>query len=109
MSVLESHVLKDVNQFSPVGEDSVRVVKFGKDGEELVTFEPIDYKSIRDSHGTVDLWSLNSLIKAGVNPDFNIHTGFNSRIEGVDVVNQFESEIDSIIASDVDTVKDTVK
>lgn len=109
MSVLDSHVLKNVNQFSPVCEEFERVVKFGENGEELVTYEPFDLSKVRLSLGSVDQWSLKSLMKAGINPDMSIRTGFNSRLEGVDTVNAFADGVDAIVASDVSTITESVE
>ena len=44
-------------------------------------------------------WSLDSLIKAGVDPSFPIHTGSPTRIEGVATVSEFASQADAILGS----------
>lgn len=98
MSVLQTHVIKDVNQCSPSVGDVERVVDYGKDGEELISYKPIDYPKLCSSHGVVDMWSLDNMLKAGINPNSSIHTGLNSRLDGVSAVNEFDSSAEKIIS-----------
>lgn len=98
MSVLQTHVIKGVNQFSPSIGDVERVVDYGKDGEELISFKPVDYPKLSASHGVVGMWSLDNMLKAGINPNSSIHTGFNSRLDGVSAVNEFDSSAEKIIS-----------
>ena len=53
-----------VNQCSPVQPDYVRVVNYDEDGEEFITFEPVDYPELQRSLGSVEDWSLNALLQA---------------------------------------------
>lgn len=102
MSVLSAHFDKSVNQCSPVQPDFNRVVNYDKNGNEIITYEEVDYPSIQDSLGTVHEWSLNALLRAGINPNFPIHTGNSTRLDGIDVVNQASAIADSILAENED-------
>lgn len=89
-----------VPAFSPVFGDVERKVEFDEDGKEIVSFVPVDYKKINDERGTVDNWSLDSLLKAGINPNFGIHTGSSvSRIEGFDVIENASKDVDVLLNS----------
>lgn len=98
MSVLNKYFDKSVNQCSPVAEDFNRVVNYDENGNEFITYQKVDYKKIQESNGTVDMWSLNSLLSAGINPNFPIHTGLNTRLEGVSIVNDMVATADAILA-----------
>lgn len=78
----------------------MRVVNHDKDGNEIITYEEFDYPSFQDSLGVVENWSLESLLKAGVNPNFPIHTGNPTRLDGIDVVNQAAAIADSLLAEE---------
>lgn len=97
MSVLKHYFDKDIDQRSPVQKDYARVAKHDDNGNEYITFEEIDYAKLQSSLGTVDMWSLNALLKAGINPDFPIHTGNPTRLEGIDVITQAEAMVDEIL------------
>ena len=97
MSVLKMYFNPKVNQCSPVIGDVQRVVSHLDDGTEVITFVPVDYPAIQRSLGSVDDWSLSALLKAGIDPNFPIHTGNNTRLEGIDVLSQFEAEADAIL------------
>ena len=86
-----------VNQESPLQKDVVLVKKVDEDGKIYTVFEEVDYPKLQKSHGSVSDWSLSALLQAGINPDFPIHTGLPSRIEGVSAVQQFEAAADSIL------------
>lgn len=88
----------ELNQASPVQDDFVQVEKRDEDGNVFTVYEKFDYPKHQASLGTVTDWSLNSLLKAGINPDFNIHTGFNTRLEGVGSVAEMAAVADSILA-----------
>lgn len=98
MSVLTKYFDSSVNQASPVQTDYERRVNYA-DGAEVVTFVVVDYPSIQASHGVVEDWSLNSLLSAGINPNFPIHTGLPTRIEGANTV-LAASEVAEQILSD---------
>lgn len=95
--VLTKNFSYEVDQFSPVQEDFSRKVQYDEDGIEHIVFVPVDYPAIQASFGFVSDWSLNALLAAGVNPNFPISTGLNTRLEGVDVLAQFDSVADSIL------------
>ena len=78
---------------SPVTPDYDRVVNVDEKGEEHITFEKVDYPKIQGSLGTFGMWSLRYLLKAGINPDFGIKTGFTTRLGGL---NALDSGIDAI-------------
>lgn len=108
MSVLKTHYDKNVNVCSPVIGDVQLVISYDEDGNELRTWEPVDYAAIIAEHGDGKLWALNSLLKAGINPgSFSIHTSAPSRIENESGVQQmlqdvvdYYSSIDKENASD---------
>lgn len=97
MSVLSRYFSKNINQASPVQIDYERVVNYDKDGNEFVTWVEVDYPTLQASHGVVGDWSLDSLLKAGINPNFPISTGSPTRLEGVGVVNDAAAIAESII------------
>lgn len=100
MSVLKAYFDSSINQCSPVSKDFVRVQNFDENGNEYITYEEFDYPTYQKSLGSVQDWSLDSLMKAGINPAFPIHTGLNTRLEGVDVINDIASIADAILSDD---------
>lgn len=98
MSVLKKYFDKNLNQSSPVQVDYERVVKHDEDGNEFITYVPVDYKKIVASHGKVSDWSLENLLKAGINPDFPIHTGINTRLDGIDQIRDAEAWVDALLS-----------
>lgn len=97
MSFLKAHFSKNINQCSPVQKDYVRKVK--TDGEtEVVVYEEVDYAKLHKSLGKASDWNLDTLLKAGVNPNFPIHTGNPTRIEGLDAISDFAARADDILA-----------
>lgn len=90
----------EVDQNSPVFGDVMRVVERDEDGREINTFPPVDYEKIRKDNGSVDLWALESLLKAGVDPSFPVKTGFNSRVEGIQDLDSMESQVDALFESE---------
>lgn len=100
MSVLKTHFDASVNQASPVQKDYVRKVNIDADGAEFITYEEVDYRSVQKANGDVSLWKLDSLLKAGINPDFPIHTGNPTRLDGIDVITKAAAIADSILADE---------
>ena len=98
MSVLKAYFDGSVNQCSPSRGDVQRVVNFDEDGNEFISYEPIDYPTLVASRGCVSDWSLNSLLSAGIDPKFNIHTGLNTRLEGASIVNDMAAQADALFA-----------
>lgn len=98
MSVLSKYFDKSVDQASPVQKDFARKVNYDGKGNEVITYEEVDYPSLQDSLGVVQDWSLNALLKAGVNPQFPISTGINTRLEGLDALAEASALADQILA-----------
>lgn len=98
LSVLESHFDKSINQNSPCHDDYLRVSKFDEDGREIVSYQKADYSDLISSHGSVSDWSLDNLLKAGINPNFSIHTTANSRIESDADVKDVVAEVEAAIS-----------
>ena len=98
MSALKAYFNYSLNQSSPIQTDLQRVVNYDELGNEFITWEPIDYSSLQASHGSASDWSLDSLIKAGIDPAFPIHTGNPTRLEGVGVINDAASIVDEILS-----------
>ena len=71
---------------SPVAPDYERVVNVDEKGVDHITYEKTDYRKIQESLGTFDMWSLSYLMKAGIDPDFGIRTGFNTRLGGLNAL-----------------------
>lgn len=104
MNVLKAYFDKSVDQRSPVQIDYNRIVKYDEKGEEVITYEKIDYPSFQKSLGKAINWNLNELLKAGINPDFGIHTSYGTRLEGVGVVADFASQADTILNENNESV-----
>lgn len=100
MSILAANFNKEVVQSSPVQADFERKVSYDEDGNEFVSFVEVDYPKIQQENGTVDMWNLNALLKAGINPNFPIRTGLNTRLEGVDTINSAVATLDEILAEE---------
>lgn len=101
MSVLKHYFDKSVNQASPVQPDYDRVVNYDEDGNEFITYVEVDYPKIQESHGLVGDWSLDALLKAGINPNFSIHTGNPTRLEGIGTIQDAEAYVDSLLVDDL--------
>lgn len=101
MNVL--HFDSSINQESPLQTDYSRVVNYDENGNEFISWEPVDYPSIQASNGLVSDWSLNSLMSAGINPNFSIHTGNPTRIEGIDTINDAIRIADEILSENNDS------
>lgn len=99
-TTLKSQFNYDLNQNSPVIPGFDRVVSYDEEGAEIISYVETDYPALSKQYGSADNWSLDALLKAGVNPNFSIHTGNVSRIEsetGVqamlqDVVNYYAEQ-----------------
>lgn len=82
---------------SPVQDDYNRVVNYDEDGNEYITYEKVDYPTLQESLGSWMDWSLTNLLKAGIDPAFPIHTGLNTRLEGVDFVQEADKWVDELL------------
>lgn len=98
MSVLSAYFDSSLNQASPVQKDYSRVVNYDENGNEYITWEEVDYSSLQAANGKVSDWSLNSLLSAGINPNFPIRTGLNTRLEGIGVVSEATAIADEILS-----------
>ena len=103
MSFLSTHFDYDVVLSSPVVDDFERLVKYDKDGNEFITFVKVDYPAVQARNGLSAVWTLNSLLKSGVDPAFPVHTGNPTRLEGVSIVQEFSEVADSIL-SEVESI-----
>lgn len=65
----------------PRSKDYERVEKIDEDGNLYVTYVEVDYDKIRQANGSVKDWSLDALLKAGIDPGFGIHTSNTTRLE----------------------------
>lgn len=105
-SVLEKYFNSSVSHTSPVIDEVERKVDYDEKGNEIVSFVPVDTKKIIASNGKVDVWKLDNLIKAGINPQsMSIHTGLVSRVEGASVVNDFEKVVDAFVNNKIEDTK----
>lgn len=103
MSVLKCYFDKSVVQASRVCDDLVRIVNYDEKGNEFITWEKFDYSTFQKSNGVVEDWSLDSLLKAGINPDFGIRTGFNTRLDGLGELQSATARFNELFDSDKDS------
>lgn len=96
MSVLKKLYAYSVNGNSPVhGVEVAPVTKIGKEGEKTIVLEPVDLKKHADMLGNVDMWSIQSLMSAGINPGaVKGHSGYTTRLDGVSDIQSIESSVD---------------
>lgn len=83
---------------SPIQVDFDRKVNYDEDGNEFITYVEVDYPTLQQSLGSVEHWKLSALLSAGVNPNFSIHTGLNTRLEGLGVIENAAAMAEKIIA-----------
>lgn len=95
MSVLTTYFNSAVNQCSPVRDDYKLVKKYDEEGNEFIVFEKIDYPAMQESFGLVTNWSLDSLLKAGIDPAFPIHTGYATRLDGIADIESIAAEVEA--------------
>ena len=100
MSVLKTHFNPSINQDAPVLPDYDRIVNYDEDGNEFITYELVDYPKFQESLGLFTDWNLNALLKAGINPDFPIHTGAGTRIEGLSALSSIKADVDALLSED---------
>lgn len=92
MSTIKSQFDYGLNQNSPIIDEFSRTVHYDEDGKEVVCYEKTDLPAITKSHGVASDWSLNKLLKAGINPNFGIHTSSPTRLENASAVEQASAE-----------------
>lgn len=87
------------NRVSPVIKDYVRSVSYDSVGNEVVTFNEVPLP-IRLGYGDASDWSLDSMLKAGINPSvMPIHTVAGTRMESAADMESFIIAADEIFAS----------
>lgn len=96
LGVLDALFDKSIYPFSPVLKDVERKVSYDENGTEVVSYVPVDYKKLQQERGSVEMWSLDAMLKSGINPDIPIHTGNNTRFEGINDVNSASAEVENI-------------
>lgn len=96
-NVLQKYLNEGISLQSPIQEDTMRVVKHDEEGNELVSYVPVDGEALIKSNGKAYAWSLNSLMSAGINPDFPISTGYNTRLAGIGAIVDAAAQINSIL------------
>ena len=87
-----------LNQASPVQKDFAQVEKVDEDGNVFVSYEEVDYPKVQSSFGLVKNWSLDVLLKAGINPNFPIHTGNTTRLAAAASMADWTAAADSILS-----------
>lgn len=95
-NVLTTYFNHQVNQCSPVQEDLIRVVDVDETGQEHVSFKSVDYPELQKSLGYVSDWSLQNLLKAGINPDFPVHTTFTTRLQAEQYLDSVREQIETL-------------
>lgn len=101
MSVLSVLFDKKIEQRSPVQHDVSRVVNVDSEGNEHITFTEVDYSKLQQSNGVAEDWSLRSLLKAGINPDFPVHTSSPTRLELESQINSLREQLDSLFPEEL--------
>lgn len=82
---------------SRVCPDFDRVVNVDENGDEHVVYQQVDYQKIQSSLGSFLQWSLKSLMSAGIDPNFGIKTGFNTRLDGFGSVESAIQRVTAIV------------
>lgn len=96
MSVLRLNFHHGIRTESVVLPDTHRVVRRLKDGSEVVEYKQIDYVKLISQNGTVDLWSIKSMLDAGIDISrFKVNTTNPTRLETADSVKSMINEFDS--------------
>ena len=96
MNVLQRHYDFQVDVFSPDCPDYIKTTTVNESGNPIPVYVEVDNKKLCESLGTVDNYSLRSLLAAGINPDTHIHTGLASRLDGFSVVKSVESALNNL-------------
>lgn len=97
-SVLESHYDKKRNGFSPTCPTFDMHEVFAEDGSRSVIFKETDLqKEIMEPNGKYENWKLDSLLRAGINPNTGINTSPSSRIEVGASINELANSVETQI------------
>lgn len=98
MSVLSKNFDYKSNQCSPTRVDYFPYKEVDEKGKEYTSYKEVDYSEVVKSHGTMEMWSLEALVKAGIDPNFGIRTGFATGLEAESAIQSAIGVIDSAIA-----------
>lgn len=83
---------------SPVIPSYDMVNLVDENGDSKISWKEVNGDDLIRSHGTCNMWSLDNLMKAGIDPSsLKVRTGYNSRIEGFDDLNIVTAEVEKII------------
>lgn len=91
--------LKNVNpigHYSPIVQDYRRVDSFDDLGKAYTAFIPCSGKDVTLELGSVDNWSLQKLVKAGIDPNTGIHTGYATRLDGLNDLASLSNMADTL-------------
>lgn len=88
---------KQICSYSPLVVEYHRQEFLDANGDSHVAYVKTDLNRVRVSNGTGDLWNLSTMLKSGVNPQSSIHTGNNTRLEGISQLNNFVEVADNIL------------
>lgn len=95
MSFLSTTFNHSLVKSDPAVPTYERTVSFLDDGSEVVSFEPVDFKSIKQANGKADFWNLSTLVKHGINPsNISGHSSSGARIENVSVVGDMQASVE---------------
>jgi len=104
---ISNFIEKACSQYSPLVDDFERIVKYGKDGSEIIEWKKVDYSKIIKENGTVEQWSLNNLLAAGISPNsMTVHTGYNSRLSGSDDLQSALTDVNRIVDEQLQQLKE---
>ena len=87
-----------LNQSSPVVDDYQIVVVYDEAKCPVEVVQKVDYDKIAKENGTVEDWSLQALLNAGIDPKFNIQTSFNTNLETSRQVRKFADALGAQVA-----------
>lgn len=93
-------VFSKLSNLSRSVPDYDRVVNYDENGVERITYELVDYPRIQQSLGSFDKWSLMNLMAAGVDPRFNIRTGFNTGLDAHNAIMAGIAGFESVVESE---------
>lgn len=97
-NVQQKNYNPEVIQVSPVIPEFALVTKKDEDGADIMEWKETDTKQVLTELGTAQDWCLSALLKAGINPQsMSVHTGYNSRIEGIDDLSAFEAAAEAAL------------
>lgn len=96
LNVGQKYFDPSIDQRSPLVTDYVRNVYHDEKGGEYVIYEKFDSAAYQKELGPVENWSLDSLMKAGIDPRFGIHTTSPTRLEGASVMDDFVEKSESL-------------